>query len=133
MYICDSFFDSDAVPNTHTHTLEKVTGTHTLVEGMGTLWVRVQVGIKLPMGYPCPTLAPLSMSPRVSTFSFLSVFSIEIWIDKEFDFIVANVTEKRSSTSVRKSGPCNRKKTANRTDLDRFGPDRQLPVAYVSD
>ena len=35
--------------------------------------------------------------------------------------------------SVRKSGPCNRKKTANRTDLDRFGPDRQLPVAYVSD
>ena len=32
-----------------------------------------------------------------------------------------------------KSGPCNRKKTANRTDLDRFGPDRQLPVAYVSD
>ena len=35
--------------------------------------------------------------------------------------------------SVRKSGPCNRKKTANRTDLDRFGPDCQLPVAYVSD
>ena len=25
--------------------------------------------------------------------------------------------------SVRKSGPRNRKKTANRTDLDRFGPD----------
>ena len=42
--------------------------------------------------------APLSMSPRVSTFSFLSVFSIEIGIDKEFDFIVANVTEKTSST-----------------------------------
>ena len=36
-------------------------------------------------------------------------------------------------TSVRKSGPCNRKKTANRTDLDRFGPDHQLPVAYISD
>ena len=43
--------------------------------------------------------APLSMSPRVSTFSFLSAFSIEIGIDKEFDFIVANVTEKMSSGS----------------------------------
>ena len=59
MYIRDSFFDSDAVPNTHTHTLEKVTGTRTLVEGMGTSWVRVRVGLKLPTGYPCLTLAPL--------------------------------------------------------------------------
>ena len=41
--------------------------------------------------------APLSMSPRVLTFSFLSVFSIEIGIDKEYDFIVASVTEKTSS------------------------------------
>ena len=41
--------------------------------------------------------APLLMSPRVSKFSFLSVFSIEIGIDKEFDFIVANVTEKMYS------------------------------------
>jgi hypothetical protein len=37
--------------------------------------------------------APLSMSPRVSTVSFFSVCLIVIGIDKEFDFIVASVTE----------------------------------------
>ena len=68
MYIRDSFFDSDAVPNTHTHThtLEKVMGTRTLVEGMGTSWVRVRVGLKLPTGYPCPTLDTTKSANRLA-------------------------------------------------------------------
>ena len=34
----------------------KVTGTRTRAGGMGTLRVWVRVGVKLPTGYPCPTL-----------------------------------------------------------------------------
>ena len=70
MYICDSFFDSDAVLNTHTHThtLEKVMGTHTLNKGMDTSWVRVRVGLKLPTGYPCPTLHLRGDRGHVSDF-----------------------------------------------------------------
>ena len=34
----------------------KVAGTQTLVKGTGIWWVRVRVGVKIPMGYPCPTL-----------------------------------------------------------------------------
>ena len=34
----------------------KVTGTRTRAGGMGTLRVGVRVGVKLPTGYPCPTL-----------------------------------------------------------------------------
>jgi hypothetical protein len=37
------------------------------------------------------------MSPRVSTLSFFPAHLIEIGIDKEFDLIVASVTEKMSS------------------------------------
>ena len=32
----------------------------------------------------------------------------------------------RPEISVCRSGPCNQKKTENRTGLDRLGPDRQL-------
>ena len=35
----------------------KVAGTQTLVKGTGIWWVRVRVGVKIPTGYPCPTLA----------------------------------------------------------------------------
>ena len=34
----------------------KVTGTRTRAWGMGTLRVGVRVGVKIPTGYPCPTL-----------------------------------------------------------------------------
>jgi hypothetical protein len=40
----------------------------------------------------CPP-APLSISARVSTVLFLSVLLIEIGMDKDFDFMVAIVTE----------------------------------------
>ena len=52
---------------THTHTLEKVTGTHTLVEGMDTSWVRVRVWLKLPTGYPCPTLIGTHLGIRIQS------------------------------------------------------------------
>ena len=46
---------------------------------------------------PAPLSNWLSMSLRVLTFSFLSIFSVKIRIDKEFDFIVATITEKTFS------------------------------------
>ena len=36
--------------------MKKVTGTHTCVWGMGILRVWVRVWVKIPTGYPCPTL-----------------------------------------------------------------------------
>jgi hypothetical protein len=42
--------------------------------------------------------APLSMRARVSTISSFSVCLIDIGMDKEFDSILAMVTEKISST-----------------------------------
>ena len=42
--------------------------------------------------------AALSMSPRVSTVLFFLAQFIEMGMDNKFDFIVANVTEKMSST-----------------------------------
>ena len=36
--------------------MKKGAGTRTCIWGMGISWVQVQVGVKIPMGYPCHTL-----------------------------------------------------------------------------
>ena len=57
----------------------KVMGTRTRAGGMGTLRVWVRVGVKLPTGYPCPTLI-IPTSLVVLFFSHPFQLLVDCWV-----------------------------------------------------